>query len=97
MDPTDVMASYRTRMPTQNPQIEVPSALVSVGEPFWWGSMDGGPLLRQLNADPFVNEGEWEGCDRKRPMTTEQRLEHRYGGQLAAPATAQKESKRSSR
>ena len=22
--------------------------------------MDGGPLLRQLNADPFVNEGEWE-------------------------------------
>ena len=39
--------------------------------------MDGGPLLRQLNADPFVNEGEWEGCDRKRPMTTEQRLEHR--------------------
>ena len=39
--------------------------------------MDGGPLLRQLNADPFVNEGEWEGCDRKRPMTTEQRIEHR--------------------
>ena len=38
MDPTDVMASYRTRMPTQNPQMEVPSALVSVGEPFWWGS-----------------------------------------------------------
>ena len=30
MDPTDVMASYRTRMPTQNPQMEVPSALVSV-------------------------------------------------------------------
>ena len=51
--------------------------------------MDGGPLLRQLNADPFVNEGEWEGCNRKRPMSTEQRLQHRKAVvQVLSQATA---------
>ena len=67
MDPTDVMASYRTRMPTQNPQMDVPAALVSVGEPFWWGSELGPQEAFYLGASrPGTLRGSRFWLDQKR-------------------------------
>ena len=83
MDPTDVMASYRTRMPTQNPQMEVPSALVSVGEPFWWGSELGPQEAFYLGASrPGTLRGSPRGSGEGGGTAARAPLERDHGGAL---------------
>ena len=81
VDPTDVMASYRTRMPTQNPQMEVPSALVSVGEPFWWGSELGPQEAFYLGASrPGTLRGSPRGSGEGGGAAARAPLERDHGG-----------------
>lgn len=85
VDPTDVMASYRTRMPTQNPQMEVPSALVSVGEPFWWGSELGPQEAFYLGASrPGTLRGSPRGSGEGGGTAARAPLERDHGGRWGA-------------
>ena len=85
MDPTDVMASYRTRMPTQNPQMDVPSALVSVGEPFWWGSELGPQEAFYLGASrPGTLRGSPRGSGEGGGTAARAPLERDHGGRWGA-------------